>query len=123
MHNQTFLFTSVKDWLFATLITVLGFVGNFAMLKFLTMKQDDGEVRNGWTHSGRTIPVITVGVLARSALEIVVIYGINHSAFNDQAVLFEDGLGMGFLIGIGLFCCFIKPVEHFYQPKDYGANQ
>ena len=123
LHNQSFLFATVKDWLFATLIIVLGFVGNFAMLKFLTMEQDDDESRNGWTNSSRTIPVITVGVLARSALEIVVIYGINYSAFTDQPVVFEDGLGMAFLIGIGLFCCFIKPVEHIHQPKDSGANQ
>ena len=100
----------------------MGSFGNLAILKFLTTKQ--GPSVEGWSNSNssRIIPVITIGVVARSAFEIVVIFGINFSTFSSCPVSIEDGLGMGFIVLIGILCCIVKPVEHSSRDSSQPAK-
>jgi len=47
LHGQSFVFSIAMDWMFASVISVMGVIGNILMLRVLTMKLD--KSRNGWS--------------------------------------------------------------------------
>ena len=108
LHGGSYLFPTSFDWMFAGIISLAGLIGNLCMLRILTLKRD--KIRNGWSDQTRFTAAVTIGVVARSAIEILAVCAINFSYFSLEPVLIEDGLGMALLIAIALFCCFVKPV-------------
>ena len=108
LHGGSYLFSTSLDWMFAGLISLLGLTGSLCMLRILTLKWD--KIRNGWSDQTRFAAAVTIGVVARSAFEILGVCAINFSYFSLEPVLIEDGLGMALLVAIALFCCFVKPV-------------
>ena len=95
------------DWLLTGIIAGVGFLGNFVMLKILTLKRD--KMRNGWTDRARFEFGITVGVVARSALEIAVVVGVNFASFSQEPVSIEDIVAIVLLLFIAAFCFSIRP--------------
>ena len=72
---------------------VTGVAGNFIMSLFLGLHED------GFQHRfTRTDPPVAVGVVARSALEILVIFGINFNALIERRFEVQDGIGIGLLL-------------------------
>ena len=111
LHNQSFLFRSTTDWIFAGIISFLGCVGNFVLLKILTLREER-KLRNGWSDQTRFAAAITLAIVARCALETSVVSAINFSVFCTDPIAIEDGIGIALLLSVGLFCCFVKPVGH-----------
>jgi drug/metabolite transporter (DMT)-like permease len=70
------------------------------MLGLLTLKNVDSSSS------------VVVGVVARSAFELVIIFGINFWMFAGETVSIEDAFGIALLVGIGLFCCIVRQVDH-----------
>lgn len=110
LNGDSFLFASETEWLFGTLIAILGLLGNITSVCILTLKSED-LIRRGWAPPKRFIPGITIGVVVRSALETIAIFGINFSGFRNETVSLEDGLGLAFMLLVGLFCCFVKSAK------------
>ena len=109
LHNESFLFRSTTEWIFAGIISFLGLFGNVLMLKILTLKED--KTRNGWTDQARFAAAVTLAVVARSALETTIVSAINFCQFCSDPIAIEDGIGIALLLSVGLFCCFVKPVD------------
>ena len=98
---------SAIDWIFTGAISGLGFIANFLMQKILTLKRD--KSRNGWTDQARFEASITIGIVARSAIEVVVVAAVNFSVFSNEPVSVEDGVGLALLLSVALFCFSVGP--------------
>ena len=81
-------------------------VGNSASLLGLGLKEEAerlGQIR--------TVPAIPVGIVSRSALEIVIIFGANLLLQGSESVSIEEGCGIALLILTAFLCCLYRPAK------------
>jgi hypothetical protein len=107
IHGDNFAFAKTLDWVYCVLVASIGVLGNAANFLFLSQKQRD-RLRGGWPNQVCTSPGILIGVVARSSLEIVSIYAINLMTINEGVFNVGEWIGVGVLLFLGLFSCFVK---------------